>query len=186
MTGNGSPTDELDEMFARLARGERNAIGRSFELIHPLVRRFCRRLLGNAEDADDATQQALERVFERVSTYDPSRRALPWVMAIAAWEVKTIRRRSTRNRQRQASESGEELAGNLPDPESLAMQRQLLEVIEELTLALPEGERETMKHLLERELGAELVEGNDATFRKRKERLLTKVRTVLRNLGHVK
>lgn len=185
MADPAAPTDELDAMFARLATGDRTAIARCFQVSYPMVHRFCSRLLGSGADADDATQQALKQVFERASTYDPSRRALPWVLEIATWEVRTIRRRGWRTSQRQVAEVDEHITSELVDPETTVMSRQVLSVLEELTSSLSESERDTLRQIVTRELGLGPETGSDATYRKRKERVLTKVRSLLRNLGHV-
>lgn len=71
---------------ARCLGGDRSA----FE---PLVARYQRvlytvalRLLGNPEDARDATQNAFVRAFERLSTYDQSRKFFSWMYRIAVNE----------------------------------------------------------------------------------------------------
>lgn len=186
MTDDASLTQELDELFARLAGGDRTCIGRAFAAIYPIVNEFCTRLLGNSSDADDATQQALERVFERIATYDVSRRALPWVLGIATWEVRTIRRRHYRQRKRAASVELGELETRVPNPEVGAMSREVLAAVESLVEKLPPLDRDVLRDVLKQELAMVLDVKNDSTFRKRKERALDRLRSLLRNLGHVR
>jgi RNA polymerase sigma-70 factor, ECF subfamily len=50
------------------------------------------RLTGNYEDARDATQNAFVRAFERLDTYDPSRRFFSWLYRIAMNESLNLRR----------------------------------------------------------------------------------------------
>lgn len=178
-------SDELDALFGRLAGGDRTAIGRAFQLLHPLVQRFCLRLIGNRTDSDDATQQALERIFERISTYDPSRHAIPWALALATWEVRTIRRRTWRAKNRQSTTDENAVVGRLPDPEATAMSRQVLAAVGEAIEDLGDTDREVLMQVIEREVIPELEGLNDATFRKRKERAMGRLRSLLRNLGHV-
>ena len=71
---------------ARCLRGDSSA----FET---LVRRYQRvlyavaiRLTGNAEDAQDVTQNAFVRAYERLETYDPERRFFSWIYRIAVNE----------------------------------------------------------------------------------------------------
>jgi RNA polymerase sigma-70 factor (ECF subfamily) len=77
---------------ARCLRGDSSA----FEAI---VRRYERalfsvayRLLGDYEDARDATQNALLRAYEGLDTYDPNRRFFSWIYRIAVNECLNARR----------------------------------------------------------------------------------------------
>ena len=65
----------------------------------PLVMRYQRalftvalRLTANREDARDATQNAFIRAFERLDTFDPSRRFFSWLYRIAVNESLNLRR----------------------------------------------------------------------------------------------
>jgi RNA polymerase sigma-70 factor (ECF subfamily) len=50
------------------------------------------RLLGNYEDAREATQNALVRAYQRLDTYDPERRFFSWIYRIAVNESLNYRR----------------------------------------------------------------------------------------------
>lgn len=50
------------------------------------------RLTGNREDAQDIAQNTLVRAFERLDTYDPSRRFFSWIYRIAVNESLNYRR----------------------------------------------------------------------------------------------
>src|SRR5215510_13546368 len=85
------PEDEI-ACVARCLKGDASA----FE---PIVTRYQRvlftvalRLLGNAEDARDATQNAFVRAYERLDTFDPSRRFFSWIYRIAVNESLNLRR----------------------------------------------------------------------------------------------
>jgi RNA polymerase sigma-70 factor, ECF subfamily len=65
----------------------------------PLVERYQRvffsvalRLLGDYEDARDATQNAFVRAYERLDTYDPARRFFSWMYRIVVNECLNVRR----------------------------------------------------------------------------------------------
>jgi RNA polymerase sigma-70 factor (ECF subfamily) len=47
------------------------------------VFRFCRRMLGNDEDARDAAQDTLVKVLRNLHRYDPNRKFSTWVFGIA-------------------------------------------------------------------------------------------------------
>jgi RNA polymerase sigma-70 factor (ECF subfamily) len=77
---------------ARCLRGDSSA----FE---PIVRRYqrvlysvARRMLGNHDDALDATQNAFVRAFERLDTFDPERRFFSWIYRIGVNECLNARR----------------------------------------------------------------------------------------------
>lgn len=87
-------TDTDDDLVwvARCLQGETSA----FE---PLVRRYERvmfaialRLLGDFEEARDATQDAFVRVYEKLHTFDPSRKFFSWLYRIVVNECLNVRR----------------------------------------------------------------------------------------------
>jgi RNA polymerase sigma-70 factor, ECF subfamily len=90
---------ELDLLIGRLADGDRRAFAPSFELLWPRVRALCFSILRHPQDADDAAQEAMQKILTRASDYDRARPALPWALAIAAWESRTIARRVQRRRE---------------------------------------------------------------------------------------
>src|SRR6185503_749365 len=111
--------------MARLADGDREAFHPVFVRLWPLLRAFVGRHPPVA-DAEDAAQEALVKVFARAAEFDPARDALSWAFAIAAYEVKTARRK----RQRRREEPGDPAdllaaapAGG-PSPEHEAMARE--------------------------------------------------------------
>jgi RNA polymerase sigma-70 factor (ECF subfamily) len=92
--------DPLTRLILRLQDGDRAAFAPAYEAVAPKIDAVCARLLGAGPDAEDAAQQALMNLFERVGAYDPDRGpALPWVVGIAAWEARTVRRRRWRRRE---------------------------------------------------------------------------------------
>lgn len=52
------------------------------------------RMLGNAAEAEDASQEAFVRAYTRLDTYDPSRKFSSWMLSIAShYCIDVIRRR---------------------------------------------------------------------------------------------
>src|SRR4051812_36910792 len=82
----------------RLADGDRSAFEPVYASLWAPLRAFCRRALP-ADDADDAAQHALLKVFDRASSFEPERDALTWALALAAWECRTLRKRRMRARE---------------------------------------------------------------------------------------
>jgi RNA polymerase sigma-70 factor (ECF subfamily) len=87
------PEAEHDNVWVtRCLRGDAGA----FE---PIVRRYQRvlfsvahRMLGNYEDALDATQNAFVRAYEGLDSYDPNRRFFSWIYRIVVNECLNARR----------------------------------------------------------------------------------------------
>lgn len=82
----------------------------------PLVERYQRglfavalRLLGNYEDARDATQNAFIRAYEHLDSFDPGRRFFSWICRIVVNESLNLRR--ARRVEEQLSDRPEEAAG---------------------------------------------------------------------------
>jgi len=160
---------ELDAWMARLADGDRSAFDGVFERLHGPLNRLCLGFLGDEADAADATQEALQKVLERASDYDPARRALPWALALAGWECRTVARRRQRRREVPEAEAGVRPGA---DEEEAFAQRKLVEAAMAVMGTLSEQDRETLTATFWEEAGP--VAG--ATFRKRRERALTRLR----------
>jgi RNA polymerase sigma-70 factor (ECF subfamily) len=79
----GAEADEEDRTLVE------RCLGGDTEAFRPLVERYHRslygvavRMLGNREDARDATQNAFVKAYRGLSTYDPSYRFFSWVYRI--------------------------------------------------------------------------------------------------------
>src|SRR5688500_5084991 len=84
--------NELDALMARLAAGDRSVFSDVFRRLWPPTLRLCVSLVKHDADGADAAQLAMVKVFERAADYDRTRPALPWALAIAAWECRTLKR----------------------------------------------------------------------------------------------
>ena len=162
----------LDAGMVRRADGDRAGGGPVFEAIHPRVSAFCRSLLG-AADGQDATQEAMKKVFEQAHRYDRERPALAWAIAIAGWECRTFRRRQQRLRETSAD----------PQPEGHADGEREVLARAEVRMALA-----ALDQLEERDREALMLDFEEdhpplsPAQRKRKERALDRVRRIMRRL----
>ncbi len=161
--------------MARLADGDRSVFTRVFDLLWTPLFRLCRGLLRHEESAKDAAQNAMQKIFERASDYDPRRPAMPWAMAIAGYECRTIAKASQRRREVAEDAGGERAFG---DTEESLVQRDLIAAALEALGELSDNDRETLITTFSDELEA----APGATFRKRRERALTRLRTAFRRL----
>jgi RNA polymerase sigma-70 factor (ECF subfamily) len=168
---------ELDISMARLADGDRSAFPLVFRELWPKLRALCTSLLKNEGDAEDAAQRALEKVLTRAADYDPSRSALSWAFAIAAWECRTV----LRARQRRAEVGDaelERLAGpGSGEPDRESVQRELEAAALAALGQLSEPDRVALVAAYWDEAPA-----GDPASRKRRQRAIERLRLAFRRL----
>jgi RNA polymerase sigma-70 factor, ECF subfamily len=171
--------EQLRRDLGRLADGDRDAFHPVFVGVWPVIRRFALRQLSPA-DADDVAQEALLRVFRRASEFDVRRDALAWVLGITAYEIKTLRRKRQRRRETTLPEDVEAVDGGLgPDQTLLAQEDEAS--IRATLLSLGVLDAETLAAFAAGERPALAP----ATFRKRVQRALTRLRAAWRTRhGH--
>lgn len=167
-------TDVLDRDLGALAAGDRGAFDRVYAAAAPLFARIAARALRSPTDAEDAAQQALLNLFARAHEFDPERgRALPWLVAIVANECRTQRQRVRRRRE---EPDPPERAADAPTAEDLLAEREVLEAVMHALGTLAPEDARTIRAALE--LGPR-PDVPAATFRKRLERTLGRVRAAL-------
>ena len=165
-----------------LADGDRAAFPPLYLRLWPLLRGFAARALGpaGAADADDVAQEALLRVFARASEFDCERDALAWVLGIAGYQIRTVRKQ--RSRRREEPESVLARHGALePSPEDRAVRADLERALDAALLSLPAADAATLVAYAR----GERPDLPAATFRKRVERALRRLRSTWRTAhGH--
>lgn len=171
-----SPADkQLDALMARLAEGDRSVFTEVFQRLWPAALRLCISLIGDEDDAADAAQQAMVKIFERASDYDATRPALPWALAIAAWECRTLRRWRQRRRETPVGPVDRVRGAG---GEAELVNRDLLRAGLESLGKLSELDKETLLSTFWEEHGS----AAGATLRKRRERALAHLRSTFRRL----
>ncbi len=172
---------ELQRCLARLADGDRAAFRPLFDLAWPCVRDVARRMMPDAADADDAAQGALVKLFERASEFDPERDALAWIVGIVSWECLTLRRKRTRRREHARGDDAiAALADARRNPEEHAIAVELERVAVAVLGTLAPADRQTLRVAL---FGEGERAAAPATFRKRVERALGRLRAAWRDHG---
>lgn len=157
--------------MVRLANGDRRALRPVFDALHPLVLRWCRRMLRNDADAEDATQAALEKLFFQVSDFDAHKDALGWALALATAECRTLVRKRTRRRETDDTP----LAALSVDgqAERSVAQEQLRGALGEVLGTMKPQDVRTLLAWIEVEPRPQVL---GATFRKRLERAVLRLR----------
>jgi RNA polymerase sigma-70 factor (ECF subfamily) len=173
---DASEREELQRAMTALAAGERSRFRAVFGGLWPVLRRFCERMLKDPDRGKDAAQAALMKLFLNAGEFDPARDAVSWALGFAAFECLSERNRWARRREERDEETMLATASPAPDPESTAIALDL----EAAALAAVERLRPSDIAVLEEALeGRRRVAG--ATFRKRLQRALERLRVVWRN-----
>lgn len=170
--------DELDAWMSRLAQGEREAFDPLFRALHPRALRLARLRLPE-DQAADAAQSMLMKVFARASEFEGGRPMLPWFYALAANELRTVVRRRAHAQRREVEES---VAHRLPshdDPERAFIERELRAALGHAIAELDERGAEAVASILNE--GARPEIGGSA-FRKRVSRAYARLRLLLGGL----
>ncbi len=164
---------ELHRNMLRIADGDRSAFSAVYKTLWPVLRAFVARQL-QPSDSEDVAQEALLKVLGRASDFDPEREALTWALGIAAFEVRTARKRVARRKE------------ELTDPpasgvdavsfEEAAMDRDLHAAAVEVLGTLRPSDIETLQSVL----SGRSPPIHRATFRKRVERALKRLRLAWR------
>jgi RNA polymerase sigma factor (sigma-70 family) len=165
---------ELHQLMTAAADGDRDALDPLFAALSPPVGAYARRFLDDPTLAEDVAQDALVKLFGRLDQFDRERDALTWALTFVTWECRTARRKRSRR--------GE--TADLPeasiDGSLLVEERELVRAAVETLEALPARDREVIAAVLvdDDELRRSLA---PATFRKRLERALGRLRTSWRS-----
>jgi RNA polymerase sigma factor (sigma-70 family) len=116
----------LNRSMAALADGDRSAFDPTYRTLWPLLVRLIAAISGDRMIAEDIAQQAMLKILSRVSTFERSKDALAWSMAIAVNEYRSYRRKLG-NR---AADQGEWLLAEptySDTPEAIAIRNNLSE-----------------------------------------------------------
>jgi RNA polymerase sigma factor (sigma-70 family) len=140
-----------DRLFLRFCRtGDAAALGQVFDRTAAELLRVACYLCGNRTDAEDLVQRTFLAAIESRASYDPKRRAVPWLLGILA----NHQRRLLRERRRPTPIAGDDPAH---DPASAAAQRELDETLVRLRAELGEPYGEVLRLHLEQGLNAKEI-----------------------------
>lgn len=82
--GGGVPPSSAESLLQSTARGDEEAFGRLYDLLAPSAYGVIRRVLRDAMQAEEVTQEVLVEVWRTASRYDASRGSVTtWVLTIA-------------------------------------------------------------------------------------------------------
>ena len=136
---------EDQQLVSRCVSGE-------VEAFAPLVARYQKvlfnvalRMIGNRQDAEDITQTAFLRAYEKLATYDPSYRFFSWIYRIAVNECLNV---LSRRRPEGALDPSLPSKSGGQDP---VEEREVREHVEEALLKLPSDLKQVviLRHFVE-------------------------------------
>lgn len=88
---------EMNVLIDRCLDGQDSAFSELIRRYQGMVYGLCVRMLGQREDAEDATQETFVRVCKNLHQWDPQRAFEPWLMTIAGNRCRTrLSKRSRR------------------------------------------------------------------------------------------
>jgi RNA polymerase sigma factor (sigma-70 family) len=170
---------ELQRLMTNAADGDRAAIEPLFSALWPPCLRYATKLVGDESLAEDVAQDTIVALFGQLARFDRDRDALAWAFAIVTWQSRTARRR--RERRREVPPAGIDSVNIDVDVNTVNMaERELVRhALAELDGLAPR-DRDVIAAVIfdDDELRATLA---PATFRKRLERALARLRTAWRS-----
>lgn len=128
IVGENILANELSLLVNDCLAGDQFAIGQLVNRFRGQVYGLCYRMLGQKEDAEDATQETMVRVVRNLHRWDPERAFEPWLMTIAGNRCRTKLAKRIRRPSHYTLETP------LPDDRWLHEEAKLLQ--EEIDLAL--------------------------------------------------
>ena len=72
------------EWLEQAREGDAQAFSELVEIYQRPVYNMCYRMLGNAQEAEDAAQETFLRAYKAIKRYDPQRKFATWLLSIAA------------------------------------------------------------------------------------------------------
>ena len=107
-----SGADSEAQWLVKAQQGDSQAFSRLVETYQRPVYNLCYRMLGNAEDAEDAAQETFLRTYKSLRRYDDSRPFATWLLSIAAhYCIDQLRRKNPATRS-----IDEMVVPDVPDP----------------------------------------------------------------------
>jgi RNA polymerase sigma-70 factor (ECF subfamily) len=164
----------VQRLMTAAADGDRAAIEPLFQALWPVTLAYTTRFVRDAALAEDCAQEALVKLFGQLDRFDRERDGLTWALTHATWQCRTARRQ--RDRRREEAHDVDAAADDRAHLEDRELVRSALDTLD----TLPARDREVIAAVLtdDDELRRSIA---PATFRKRLERALGRLRTSWRS-----
>jgi len=133
---------QIDEIgwIEQALQGDRAAFAQLMYRYAGAVYNLAYRMLGNAEDAEDASQEIFLRAYTRLESYDRTRRFSTWLLSIGSnYCIDRLRRR--RFAWMTLDDAAYALPSTEPGPERSALSNEQRQMVQQALLQLPEHYR---------------------------------------------
>lgn len=122
----------------RAREGDEQAFANLVRAYQVPIHNLAYRMLGNATEAEDATQETFLRVYTRLNTYDTSRKLSSWILSIASHHcIDRLRKRRGRFVSMEEIKSWRWIPDKGPRPEDNAMYAESSDEIRAMLDQLP-------------------------------------------------
>jgi RNA polymerase sigma-70 factor, ECF subfamily len=132
-------TGEDEQLIAQVARGDARAYRVLADRYLSAILRYTTRVLGDAHDAEDATQETFLRLWQHANRYEPRAKLTTWLYRIAH-NVCVDRLRKRRDH-RDADDDALGLAARGDRPSGVLLHKELAAQVEDALAQLPERQR---------------------------------------------
>ncbi len=133
---------QVDEIgwIEQALQGDRTAFGQLMHRYAGAVYNVAYRMLGNAEDAEDASQEIFLRAYTRLESFDRTRRFSTWLLSIGSnYCIDRLRRR--RFAWMTLDDAAYALPSSEPGPERTAITQEQRRMVQQALQKLPEHYR---------------------------------------------
>jgi len=137
------------ERVRRALQGDPRAFGELVEAYQRVLFNAALRILGDREEARDATQTAFLKAWRKLDTYDPRYRVFSWLYRILMNEALNVLDR--RRRQEPLEDSmAQSLRDPAPGPEEAYRRRETEGIVTDALMGLSPGDRQVivLRHML--------------------------------------
>ena len=126
--------DDQEEIWIKQARnGDQRAFSRLVEAYQRPVFSLTYRMLGNAQEAEDAAQEAFLRAYSNLRQYDPTHKFSTWLFSIANHHcIDRLRKRRMTWVSIEDNPVLQNLAGDSPHPERSALDQEQRDEVQRL------------------------------------------------------
>ncbi len=119
VVADGVTPDDIDELARRAQDGDRDAMEALLTTVRPRTLNVCRGVLPYTPDAEDACQEALIKVSQKIGTWNRRGRFTTWLHVVAVNSARSTYRRM--KNQAIASDPSESQAMQRPDPRTTSV-----------------------------------------------------------------
>ena len=167
----------IHDALVRLSDGDRSAFPTLLDQLWPVILTFAQRGVGHDQDAEDVAQEVFLRICSRISDFNRERDGLSWAFGIAGYEIMSQRRRRQRRREAADPSSLHRLADSAASQEEALIKHELAAALASVLGTLSSEDRSALGSVED-----PAVPTAGASFRKRRQRALERLRVVWRSI----